>query len=296
METISGDRLWQWRKWAGQLASAENIPSTEIDWVLRHYIPELDALALRLETYRGASSLQSHCSLDELTRLWERRVGDRTPVQHLTGMTPWRNFSLHVSPAVLIPRPETELIIDIAVEATRHHPELRTGIWVDMGTGSGAIALGLADVFPDATIHAVDASTDALAIARKNADACGMGDRIQFHHGNWFEPIHHLQGQLSGMVSNPPYIPSQEVQRLQPEVARHEPHLALDGGTDGLDSIRYLAKVAPRYLKPGGLWLIEMMAGQAESVISILKEHPFREACVHPDLSGIHRFGMAYRD
>jgi release factor glutamine methyltransferase len=295
METISGDRLWQWRQWAVQLASRNNISASEVDWLLRHYVQELDALALRLETYRGASSLQSQCSLDALTQLWERRVSDRTPVQHLTGMTPWRRFLLHVSPAVLIPRPETELLIDLAIDATRHHPELNSGDWVDMGTGSGAIALGLADVLPAAAIHAVDLSAAALAIARKNAEQYGMGDRIQFYQGSWFETIPHLQGRLSGMVSNPPYIPSHEITELQPEVMRHEPHLALDGGFDGLESVRRLADAAPRYLKPGGLWLVEIMAGQAKTVASMLQHGSFDDIQVHRDIEGIERFVMAYR-
>ncbi|MEO1521311.1 MAG: peptide chain release factor N(5)-glutamine methyltransferase [Cyanobacteria bacterium J06633_2] len=295
IESISGDRLWQWRQWAHQLASRENISPAEVDWLLRHYCPELDALALRLNTYRGASSLVIQCPLDELTGLWEQRVRDRVPVQHLTRLTPWRDFLLAVSPAVLIPRPETELIIDLAVQATQHHPGLSAGTWVDMGTGSGAIAIGLADVFPNANIHAVDVSADALKIANENAERCRVGDRIQFHHGDWFDPIQHLCSQLDGMVSNPPYIPSSEISRLQPEVSKHEPHLALDGGADGLDAIRHLAKAASRYLKSDGLWLVEIMAGQAEQVVSILNQHPFRDIDVCSDLSGIERFVMAYR-
>ncbi|MEM7771362.1 MAG: peptide chain release factor N(5)-glutamine methyltransferase [Cyanobacteria bacterium P01_A01_bin.37] len=295
METVSGDRLWQWHQWACETASSENIPSSEIDWLLLHYVPTLDTLALRLKTYRGALSLDIRCSLDQLTQLWEQRLRDRTPIQHLTGMTPWRHFSLYVSPAVLIPRPETELLIDLAIESTEHDPALRNGIWIDMGTGSGAIALGLADAFPNATVHAVDTSADALAIARKNADRYGMGDRIQFHHGSWFDPIQQLQGQLSGLVSNPPYIPSGQIKSLQPEVSRHEPHLALNGGTDGLDAIRHLAQTAPFYLKSGGRWMVEMMAGQDEDVVSILNQHPFQNIRIHPDLAGIRRFAIAHR-
>ncbi len=295
MAEISGDRLWQWRQWARQRASCDGVPLGDVDWLLQYYVPSLDALALRLETYRTIPSLTISCSLDDLTQKWEQRLGDRIPVQHLTGMAPWRNFWLHVSPAVLIPRPETELLIDLAIQCTEPNPALRRGHWIDMGTGSGAIALGLADAFPLATVHAVDDSADALAIARNNAASLGMGDRIQFHRGSWFDPIQHLQNNISGIVSNPPYIPSNDIQHLQPEVANHEPRLALDGGQDGLSALRHLAQGSPQYLKPGGILLMEMMAGQAESVLAMLSKHPFENAGIHADLAGIDRFAIAYR-
>ncbi len=146
--------------------------------------------------------------------------------------------------------------------------------WADLGTGSGAIALGLATAFPQAQIHAVDVSPAALAIAHRNAETYGLGDRIHGHLGRWFEPLAHLAGQLSGMVSNPPYIPNADVPHLQPEVARHEPHLALDGGSDGLDCVQILIDAAPNYLVSGGLWLVELMQGQATTVAQRLHQHP----------------------
>ncbi len=294
MIKVSGDRLYQWRQWAQHHAIQYGIAQSEVDWLLQHYAPALDALALRLDSYRSSPSVDLLCSLEHLAQLWKRRVSDRIPVQHLTGTTPWRNFSLDVSPAVLIPRPETELVIDLAIHRTALYPDLRTGHWVDMGTGSGAIALGLADAFPSAIIHAIDVSADALAIARKNAAAAGLGDRIQFHQGNWFTPIQNLQGLLSGIVSNPPYIPSHEIPHLQPEVAYHEPHLALDGGADGLHAIRQLATDGKRYLKLGGFWLVEMMAGQANSVGDMLNRSAYQDICIHRDLSGTKRFVSAY--
>lgn len=294
MSRVSGDRLYQWRQWARHCAEQHDISPTEVDWLLHHYAPSLDALALRLDSYRSSSAVDIRCSLEHLTQLWEQRVGDRIPVQHLTGVTPWRNFSLQVSPAVLIPRPETELMIDLALQRTDHHPNLRTGHWVDLGTGSGAIALGLADAFPNAIIHAADVSADALAMAQRNAEWAGLGDRIQFHQGHWFAPLQHLRGTLSAMVSNPPYIPSQDIPHLQPEVARHEPHLALDGGPDGLDAIRHLAAAGKQSLKPGGFWIVEMMAGQAAAVTEILHQNAYQDICIHNDLAGLERFASAY--
>ncbi|MFB2880074.1 N5-glutamine methyltransferase family protein [Floridanema aerugineum] len=168
--------------------------------------------------------------------------------------------------------------------------------WADLGTGSGAIAIGLADAFPHAIIHAVDQSIEALNIAQENAQRLGFLPRINFYQGSWFAPLQELKGKLTGMVSNPPYIPSNIVPTLQPEVANHEPHLALDGGNDGLDCIRLLVAEAPEYLLPGGIWLSETMAGQTEAVVELLKHQgSYCNIQVFADLSGIDRFVLAFR-
>ncbi|HEY9647963.1 MAG TPA: peptide chain release factor N(5)-glutamine methyltransferase, partial [Chroococcidiopsis sp.] len=296
---VSGAALWQWRQQAKQDAIAAGIATAEVDWLLRE-CSELDGLALRLESFRQAPVVQLRRSLAELSGLWQQRVQERMPVQYLVGTAPWRHFSLVVSPAVLIPRPETELIIDLAAqlaEAYDPHPDSRTAnVWADLGTGSGAIAIGLAEVFPQATIHAVDWSSAAVAIAQLNAQRCGVSDRIQFHQGSWFEPLAALGISLRGMVSNPPYIPSAIIGDLQPEVVRHEPHRALDGGDDGLDCIRQLVAQAPPYLQAGGLWLVELMAGQAAAVAALLRaQGDYDNIQIHRDLAGIERFVSARR-
>jgi release factor glutamine methyltransferase len=213
-------------------------------------------------------------------------------VQYLLGRTNWRNFSLRVTPAVLIPRPETELIIDI-VQSQGYSPDASRP-WVDLGTGSGAIALGLAEIFPQTIIHGVDQSSEALAIARENAALNQLDHRIQFHQGDWWHPLEFLRGQVQGMVSNPPYIPRSELPQLAPEVINHEPARALDGGEDGLESVQQLIRRSPRYLQPGGFWLVEIMAGQASRVVTLLKaEGCYHKIQIHPDLAGIERFVSA---
>lgn len=295
MPEVSGLDLWQWRRDAQQRAIAATIPVSEIDWLLQE-VAGLDRLSLRLELFKDKPQVRLTCSLDELTNLWQQRLVDRIPVQYLAGVTPWRNLTLKVSPAVLIPRPETECLVDLAIAATQENPALGQGHWADLGTGSGAIALGLATHLPTATIHGVDCSAAALAIARQNAQSLQLGDRIQFYQGTWFAPLTSLRGKLSGMVSNPPYIPSQMVLELQPEVVCHEPHLALDGGLDGLDCLRHLVTVAPEYLQSGGLWMVEMMAGQAEAVANLLHQQgSYDKVQIYPDLAGIERFAVAYR-
>lgn len=283
--------LWQWRDRARQQAISADISPGEVDWFLAAFTG-LDRLSLRLGSV--GDSLELPISLEELSQRWQRRIDDRLPLQYLIGTTLWRHFELVVSEAVLIPRPETEELIELAVAACQN-PELKQGHWADLGTGSGAIALGLATAFPEAKIHAIDRSPEALEIARENARRLDLSDRISFDCGNWFAPLDAFKDQLSGMVSNPPYIPTDLIQQLQPEVRQHEPHLALDGGEDGLDCIRELVNTAPTYLRPGGIWAIEMMAGQAEPVTELLQQNGnYHQIRVFPDLDGIERFVLAH--
>jgi release factor glutamine methyltransferase len=294
---VSGLELWQWRTVAQSAAIAADVPPAEVDWLLQE-LAGLDRLALRLESFKDWSQIQLKLPLKELDLLWQQRLHERLPVQYIAGFAPWRNFKLAVSPAVLIPRPETECLIDLAVAAAKNSwvPDLEQGHWADLGTGSGAIALGLADVFPAAKIHAADCSRAASAIAQMNAQQLGFADRIHFYQGSWWEPLESLKGQVSGMVANPPYIPSTLVSQLQPEVAHHEPHPALDGGADGLEYIRHLVETSPAYLRSGGVWLIEMMAGQAQTVTELLQNQGgYCNIEIHADLAGIERFALAYR-
>jgi len=295
LKVVSGQELWQWRHQAQQDAQRADVPLTELDWLLQE-IAGLDRLALRLESFKEKEAIALSLPLSALSELWQQRLQDRVPVQYLVGVAPWRHFLLRVSPAVLIPRPETEQLIDLAIAAVPSGSILATEHWADLGTGSGAIALGLADAFPHATIHAVDCSEAALAIARYNAEHAGLNRSIQFYQGQWFEPLTHLKGQFTGMVSNPPYIPQRMIAELQPEVSHHEPHRALDGGEDGLDCIRHLIATAPDYLQTNGIWLIEMMAGQASMVVDLLEaQGAYHHISVHSDLAGLERFALAYR-
>lgn len=299
---VSGQALSQWRMLARQQAIAAAIAIEEVDWLLQD-LAGLDRPSLQLQTVRDKTDLWLKLPLSELTALWQRRLSDRIPIQYLTGIAPWRQFLLNVSPAVLIPRPETEYLIDLAIAAIKMAPDsecstsrLSHGHWADLGTGSGAIALGLATAFPRAVIHAVDRSAAALAIAQSNARQYNLSDCIQFYEGSWLQPLEPLKGKLNGMVANPPYIPSAMVPALQPEVAQHEPHLALDGGADGLDCLRHLIAAAPNYLQPGGIWLVEMMAGQAITVADLLHQQgSYCQIQIYPDLAGIDRFALAYR-
>jgi release factor glutamine methyltransferase len=273
------------------MATTYDVSYREVDWLLQS-VANLDRLTLRLESIDDDRSIDISMSLDRLSALWLDRVEDRKPVQYLVGKTFWRDFELVVSPDVLIPRPETESIIDIALAASNSFQQ--QGIWVDLGTGSGAIAIGLAKNLPVAEIYATDISTAVLKIASTNATRLDVIDRIHFSQGSWWSSLEHLQGKVAAMLSNPPYIPSKEVLQLQPEVVNHEPHLALDGGLDGLDAIRILVDTAPEYLQPGGIWLIEMMAGQGTAVIELLnRQGSYTDIQIIDDLAGLDRFVLA---
>jgi len=285
--------FWQWYDRQVVAANQNDVSVYELDWLILR-TTNLDKLDLRLRS-PDISQKITPAILINLDNLWQKRISDRIPVQYLRGSLTWRDLELQVTPAVLIPRPETELIIDIIAENCQD-PIYQQGIWVDLGTGSGAIAIGLAQHFAATTakILAIDCSLAALEIAKLNS--INNGQKIDFHHGNWFEPLgkHNLENKLTGLVSNPPYIPSIEVLNLQPEVCKHEPHLALDGGNDGLNAIRELVNTAPKYLKSGGFWIIEMMTGQAKIVRSLLISNGnYSNIKIHQDYAGIERFASA---
>jgi release factor glutamine methyltransferase len=307
--SIEGESLWQWYLWASEKISMAMLPlaeqanlRNELIWVLTT-VSSVDRLALRLETYRSCLDITLTQSLTDLSDLWQKRIDERVPLQYLLGQATWRDFTVSVAPGVLIPRPETELIIDLVREATPV-PWEAPQRWADLGTGSGAIALGLARLFPKATIYAVDLSPAALQIAAQNARSLGVISQIHFSEGKWLAPLAKFRQslasvtaeQLHGIVSNPPYIPSALVPTLQPEVCHHEPWLALDGGDDGLDAIRDIAQAAPDYLMPNGVLIMEMMIGQAATAYEILdSQNAYQEIQIHPDLAGIERFIQARR-
>jgi len=292
---INGEDLAIWRQKAKNLAQQADIDPSEVDWFVQA-LTELDRLSLRLESFRSQIAINCPYSVAQLSDLWQRRLDERIPVQYLVGKTPWRDLTLKVTPDVLIPRPETEYIIDLAMATVRENSGLMQGHWVDLGTGSGAIAIALAKAFPKAKIHAVDQSEKALIIAQENAQSENVCDRIHFYHGSWWSPLTAFKGKIRGLISNPPYIPQAMIANLQPEVLRHEPQMALDGGEDGLEAIRYLVESSPDYLQSGGIWLIEMMAGQGESVAQLLKANGnYDNIEIIDDLARRDRFALAYR-
>lgn len=234
-------------------------------------------------------------TFQELLRRRERRE----PLQYVTGRQAFWTFDLRVGPGVLVPRPETEHLVE-AVLTWGVALGGKTVPWLiaDLCTGSGCVALALAREWPQATVYATDRSPEALALARANAEVHGLGGRIAFLKGDLFTPLKplDLEGRLDVVTANPPYIPSGAIAALQPEVRQWEPIQALDGGSDGLRFYRRIVPDAARYLRPGGLLALEVGAGQAEAVTALIQASGLYSphTCV-PDLAGIPRVVLAER-
>lgn len=219
-------------------------------------------------------------------RLLRRARGE--PLQYIAGEAQFRNLTLRVDPRVLIPRPETELLVGAVLEWAAAHEAHRA---LDVGTGSGAIALSLATE-GEMEVVATDLSSDALELAGENLRVAAPGARVEFREGSVYEPV---TGDLFDVVvSNPPYIGERERPELDSEVADWEPAGALFSGGDGLDVIRAIVRGAPDHLRPGGLLALEIGATQAEPVAALIRERPaFREPLIRKDLAGRDRIVLA---
>lgn len=196
---------------------------------------------------------------EELARFREmvRRRALREPVAYITGEKEFWSLDLKVAPAVLIPRPETECLVEAALAVLSQDPEAHGRKILDLGTGSGAIVLALAVQRPLDEFYAVDRSSSALSIAQENAERHGLSDRIRFLNGSWFEPVGRGDASFDLIVSNPPYIRRGELADLQPEIRHFEPESALDGGQEGTDCLSHIILGAPHYLRPSGYLLLE---------------------------------------
>ena len=283
-------RLLEWRAQALRAARAAGIPAEEVEILLKERLGWGPLERLLGRAPAGAGEL-----LEEVEALWQQRVEKRVPLQYLLGKVEWAGLSLRVTPAVLIPRPETELLVEQASLWLQANPLPPASCLADLGTGSGAIAIALAQRHPQLQLLAVDSSPQALAVAADNVAAYHLQERVQLLLGSWFVPLDPWRGRLRGLVSNPPYIPTGELASLMPEVRLHEPQQALDGGEDGLAHLRLLIQAAPDYLAPNSFWAVEVMRGQAPWVAEQLRERDcYRQIQVHRDLAGIERVVSAH--
>jgi release factor glutamine methyltransferase len=235
-------------------------------------------------------------SADEVANLQalaDRRAA-REPLQHLTGRGYFRNLTLQVGKGVFVPRPETELIAQLAIDALNATAD-DNPIAVDLCTGSGAIALAIATEVPAATVHAVELSEDAIFWASKNfATYVAQGAKAQLVQGDLATAFPELNGQVSVLATNPPYIPAAMVP-IYPEVHLHDPALALYSGEDGLDAIRGTSQTGLRLLKSGGFFVVEHADIQSDSVIALLAADGWLNVTAHQDLNGRNRAVSAIR-
>jgi len=262
--------------------------------------PQLDVALLvshalgmeRIQLYLNPSRVLTQKEIQGAWRLLERR-GKREPVAYILGRKEFWSLEFEVDHGVLIPRPETELLVQCALE----HIGKGALRGLDMGTGSGIIPVILTKERNRLKMMAVDSSMEALQLAKKNAKRHAVLGRIQFIRGSLFDALkrNHTE-QLDLIVSNPPYIPTEEIQGLEPEIKDHEPPRALNGGGDGLRLLRKIIEAAPSYLAPSGLLCLEMGAGQAQCVRELIaRTGGFREPQCFKDYGGVERVVLAER-
>lgn len=253
--------------------------------------PVLDARLL-LEAGAGVSRLEivtdprravTEAQVNAVDAMTQRRES-REPVSHIIGRKHFWTLDLAVNANVLTPRPETEFVVEAGLQELL--PADAAHRVLDLGAGSGAIILALLKERPNATGIAIDVSAKALEVLRRNAGALGVADRLGIRQSDWANGV---DERFDLVVSNPPYIPTGDIQSLAPEVSRFEPWLALDGGQDGLDAYRTIAESLPRLLRSGGAFALEVGLSQAESVSGLLREAGLTVAEPRRDLAGIPR-------
>ena len=248
----------------------------------------ISASDLNLKSRDPKGKLYLEKNLDDIESVWEDFLITATPIQYLCGVTFWRDLKLTLTDKVLIPRSETELIIDIVFKIFGKKSQKL--FFAELGTGSGAISIALALEFPSWEGIATDIDQDALEVATKNFASFSEQSNLKFCCGDWWTPLESFKGKLDLVISNPPYIPRDTYEKLPLEVKKFEPKIALIGGEDGLEHIREIIHKAPFYLRENGWLILENHFDQAEKVKELLIKNKFTSVEIVNDLSGIGRF------
>jgi release factor glutamine methyltransferase len=274
-------------KWIGELLKKEGFeqPFLEAELLMAH--------ALHTKKINLYSHPEKHISENEnqlLKNMLKRRL-NREPMAYVLGYQPFHSFNFHVNRHVLIPRPETEVLIQAALEAI-HSFGQRPVPLADIGTGSGIIPITLCKLCDKISFHATEISLEALKVAKKNSDYHKVSHQIEFLLGNMFEPLENQKFDI--ITSNPPYIRSSHIRNLQPEIRFFEPKAALDGGEDGLFFIKTILHTAPKHLNPGGYLIMEFGAGQSIQIQSLLLANGrFKDFAIKKDLNRLDRVLVA---
>jgi release factor glutamine methyltransferase len=269
-------------KWATDDFRARGIESPRLDAEL------LVAFALGIDRMRVILDAARPLEPDELDRLRAlvKRRRAREPMAYLRGEREFYGLTFKVDARVLVPRPDTETLVDVALARTRHvSMSMRM---LDLCTGSGCVAIAAARQRPTAKLFATDLSEDALALARENAQRLGAYN-VAFFAGDLFAPIEGRKRRFDVITANPPYIASTDIPNLMADVRDHEPRLALDGGADGLDVVRRIVEGAPRFLVPGGVLAVEVGHDQAEAARGLFEASGFADVKLDRDYAKIER-------
>lgn len=280
-------------RWSGEYLEQKGVERGRLD--AEHLLAHALGVA-RLQLYLQFDRPLERPELDRFRPLLKRRA-QREPLQYIVGRAAFRELELHVDPRVLIPRPETEVLVDEVLAWAAGQKAQGRGEFsaLDLGTGSGAIALSLVREGPFVRVVATDASAVALEVAAANAAAVGLADSVELRHGALFDAVRDDES-FDVVVSNPPYVAEAEMVSLQPEVAEWEPREALVGGPDGLMVIRSIVADAGRYVAAGGLLALEIGAGQVGPVMAAVEgAGGYDEVRVRRDLAGRERVVLARR-
>ncbi|HTZ20183.1 MAG TPA: peptide chain release factor N(5)-glutamine methyltransferase [Opitutaceae bacterium] len=241
----------------------------------------------RMQLYLQFERMLAEAELDKIRPLVRRR-GQREPLAYVIGETDFHGLRLKTDRRALVPRPETEGLVELVVQ-TCVPPPARI---LDLGTGSGCIALALAQAFPEAQVTAVDASEEALALAQENATATSLAGRVQVIRSDWYATLP-AESRFEAIVANPPYLTATETAETQPEVRAFEPALALTAAEEGLAALRAIVTGAPAHLTPGGLLALETGIAHHARLLSVLEAAGFSERSSHCDLAGRDRYVLA---
>ena len=274
-ETWTTRRLLDWTAAHLESRGVES-PRLSAEMLLAHVL-SIPRIRLYMDLDRPASSLERSA----FRELVERAAGHE-PVQYLMGTAPFFSLMFNVDRRVLIPRPSTETLVEHIIQHARRTPGFANPLIADIGTGSGAIAVSLAKNMPDARIIATDVAAEILELARENAQRHGVADRVEFRHGNLFEPL--AGERFAYIVSNPPYISDAEWSQV-PANLHHEPQGALRAGADGLDVLRPLIAGAGERLARPGQFVVEIAASQKQAVLDLAAANP---ALRHPRVLADH--------
>ncbi|MEE2898695.1 MAG: peptide chain release factor N(5)-glutamine methyltransferase [Gemmatimonadota bacterium] len=277
-------------EWSGEYLAAKGVVRGRLD--AEHLLADVLGLG-RMDLYLQFDRPLVTEELDRYRPLLKRRA-KREPLQYILGRAAFRELDLEVDERVLIPRPETEILVDEVLEwAAAHAGAESRGL--DLGTGSGAIALSLALEGPFELVVGTDSSEAALEIALRNAEDAGLNEKVEFRLGSYFEPVSDEEP-FDLVVSNPPYITEGETASLEPEVREWEPGAALFAGPDGLRALRAIVAGAGRHIRPGGLLALEVGWGQAAPVVAMLEDTgEYVDVRVRLDLTGRERMVLIRR-
>jgi release factor glutamine methyltransferase len=283
MLSISGKEFLFWKKKQLSKGGDQQSFSLLIDSVGGLSTSDLNLLSINTER-----KLYLKKNLDSLETIWDEHLKKSYPIQYLCGITFWRDLKLKVTNKVLIPRPETELIVDIVLKIFGEQSQQL--FFAELGTGSGAISIALALAYPLCEGIATDIDQNALEIAIENYINSSKQSNLKFYCGHWWNPLESFRGKLDLAISNPPYIPKETYEKLPKIVKNFEPKIALLGGEDGLKHIREIIQKAPLFLKEKGWLILENHFDQAEKVKQLLIKNKFTSIEIVNDLSGIGRF------